>query len=293
MPMAHARHVAALSMPAGRVVRHALEVTALADGSRIMLPLLLINGACPGPRLSLGAAIHGDDVSGVAILLQACAQVPLDMLAGSIICVLVQYPLALQAEHRVPVGLYLKAPLDQMPIDPWTSVPGHAEGNSTERLAATLVHLMTTCDSAIDVPTPTRGGRSGPMTIFPHPALGASLHRAAELGRACGSGSILQTRAGMDGNDGMLCVEAPRAGVPACTCEIGAGGRLDVELIPVGVQCICKARRFLPMLPGAPQPPRATVTMTRFVGVRAKRGGLLHTVVQLGAYVRQGEVLER
>lgn len=73
--MANEMHVAGLSVPAGRVVRHALEVTELADGCRIMLPLLLINGAFP------------------------------------------------------------KSPLDQMPIDPWTSSPDHAEGNITERLA--------------------------------------------------------------------------------------------------------------------------------------------------------------
>jgi predicted deacylase len=79
--------------------------------------------------------------------------------------------------------------------------------------------------------------------------------------------------------------------VPAFTFEIGEGGRLDVELIPIGVQCVFNALRFLRMLPGEPELPRETVTMTRFVGVRARRGGLLHTVVQLGAYVRQGEVL--
>src|SRR5712691_771917 len=146
MPMAAQMHVAGLSIPAGSSVRHALEVAELADGSRITLPLLLINGAFPGPRLYLGAAIHGDEVSGVAIRFRTCAQVPPDTLAGSIVCVLVQNPLAFQAEHRVPVGLYLKSPLEQMPIDPWTSFPGHAEGNLTERLAATLFSLMTTCD---------------------------------------------------------------------------------------------------------------------------------------------------
>ena len=100
-----------------------------------MLPLLLINGAFPGPRLYLGAAIHGDEVSGVEILFRACAQVQPATLAGSLVCVLVQNPLAFQAEHRVPLGLYLKSPLDQMPIDPWRSFPGYAEGNITERLA--------------------------------------------------------------------------------------------------------------------------------------------------------------
>src|SRR5207244_10907731 len=89
VPMAEQMQVAGLSIPAGSVVRHTLEVTELADGSRITLPLLLINGASPGPRLYLGAAIHGDEVSGVEILFRACAQVQPDTLAGSIVCVLV------------------------------------------------------------------------------------------------------------------------------------------------------------------------------------------------------------
>ena len=289
--MAEQMHIAGLSIPPRSIVRHTLEVAELADGSRITLPLLLINGAAPGPRLYLGAAIHGDEVSGVEILFRACAQVQPDALAGSIVCVLVQNPLAFQVEHRVPVGLYLKSPLDQMPIDPWTSFPGHAEGNITERLAATLFSLITTCDYAIDVHTPTRGGRYVPITILPHPSLGASFQRAAELARAFGSGYIMQTQEGTYVNDGILCVEATRAGVPAFTFEIGEGGRLDVELIPVGVRCMFNALRFLRMLPGDPEPPRETVMMTRFVGVRAHRGGLLHTVVQLGARVRQAEVL--
>ena len=103
--MANEMHVAGLSIPAGRVVRHALDVTELADGSRIMLPLLLLNGAFPDPRLYLEAAIHGDEISGVAILLRTCAQVQPDTLAGSLACVLAQNPLALQSKHRAPVGL--------------------------------------------------------------------------------------------------------------------------------------------------------------------------------------------
>src|SRR5262245_53020243 len=160
MPMANEMHVAGRSIPAGNVVRHALEVTELADGSKVILPLLLINGAAPGPTLYLGAALHGYEVIGVELLLRVCAQVHPDTLAGSIVCVLVQNPLAFQLEHRVPVGLYLKSPLDQMPIDPCTSFPGQAEGNITERLAATLFSLITTFDYAIDVHIPPRAVRN-------------------------------------------------------------------------------------------------------------------------------------
>src|SRR3989442_6531140 len=178
-----------------------------------------------------------------------------------------------------------------MPIDPWTSFPGHAEGNFTERLAATLFSLITTCDYAIDIHTPTRGGRYVPITILPHPSLGEAFRRAEDLALAFGSGYIMRTQAGMYVSDGILCVEATRAGVPAFTFEIGEGGRLDLELIAVGVVCMFNALRFLRMLPGDPVRPRETVAMTRFVGVRAKRGGVLHTVVALGARVSQGEVL--
>jgi uncharacterized protein len=114
--MAEAMHVAGLTVPAGSAVRHSMEVAELADGTTITLPLWLIHGATAGPRLYLGAAIHGDEVTGIEILARACAPVQPEHLAGSILCVLVQNPLALQVEHRLPVGLYLKSPLDQTPI---------------------------------------------------------------------------------------------------------------------------------------------------------------------------------
>jgi hypothetical protein len=285
--------VVGLAVPAGSAVRHSIEVAELADGTQITLPLLLMNGVADGPRLYLGAAIHGDEVTGIAILSQLCAQVPPARLAGSILCVLVQNPLAFQVEHRIPVGLYLKSPLDQMPIDPWASFPGDAAGNLTERLAATLFSLITTCQYAIDIHTPTRGGRYVPIAILPHPSLGESFRRAEDLALAFGSGYLMRTQTGMYVADGILCVEATRAGVPAFTFEIGEGGRLEADLVPVGIRCLSNALRFLGMLPGALEPPPETVLMTQFVGLRASRGGLLQTAVSLGARVKRGDVLVR
>ena len=291
--MGQEMHVAGLSVPAGSVARHTIEIAELADGSRVTLPLLLINGAAAGPRLYLGAAIHGDEVGSLEILWRACTQVQPQHLAGSLLCVLVQNPLAFQAEHRIPVGLYLKSPLDQMPIDPWSCFPGDAQGNFAARLAATLFSLITTCDYAIDMHTPTRGGRYVPITILPHPSLGEAFRRAEALAQAFGAGYVMQTQEGFYVQDGILCVEATRAGVPAFTFEIGEGGRTDADLIPVGVRCVLNALRFLQMLPGAPEAPRETIVMSRFVGLRARRGGLLQTVASLGVPVRQGDVLAR
>ena len=288
-----AMQIAGVSVPAGTVIRQTIVLAELADGSQVGLPLLLINGTADGPRLYLGDAIHGDEVSGIEILFRACAAVQPERLAGSIVCVPVQNPLAFQAEHRLPVGMYLKSPLDQIPIDPWSSFPGNGQGNFTEQLASTLFTLITTCDYAIDVHTPTRGGRYVPITILPHPALGEAFRRAEALAVAFGSGFIMKTEQGFYVQDGILCVEATRAGVPSFTFEIGEGGRLEAEVIPIGVRCVLNALRFLRMLPGEPEVPPQTVVMSRFVGLRASRGGLLHTEMSLGSRVSAGDVLAR
>ena len=221
------------------------------------------------------------------------AQVRPDQSAGSLVCVLVQNPLACRADHRVSVDLYFRSPLDQMPIDPWTCFPGNAEGNVAERLAHVLFGLIRACDYAIDIHTPTRGGRYVPIAILPHPSLGEPFRRAEALAHAFGAGHIMKASEGLYVRDGILCVEATRAGVPAFTFEIGEGGRVEPELVPLGVRCILNALRFLKMLPGEIEPPPETIVMTRFVGLRASTGGLLRTEARLGSRVRAGDVLAR
>lgn len=284
--------VAGVSVPAGKLVRGSLELVELPDGSRVSLPLALFHGARPGPTFYVGAAIHGDEANGVAIVARLLASLDPSALAGRLICVPVQNPLAFQADHRVPVGLYLKTPLDQAPIDPWTTFPGDPAGNITERLSHTLFSLIRQCEAAVDIHTPTRGGRYVPITILPHPSLPAYAKTDA-LGRAFGSGYIMATDQGMYVRDGILCVEATRAGVPCVTFEIGEGGRVEEEATTTGLRCVLNAMRHLDMLPGAPEPPARSVRMRSFVGLRAGRAGLLTTDAELGARVKAGATLAR
>jgi hypothetical protein len=285
--------VAGQTVPPGTAVRHTLPVIELADGLRVSLPLLLVNGARPGPRLYLGAGIHGDEVTGVALLAHALRQVDPATLAGSIVAVMVQNPLAFHADHRIPIGHYLKSPLDQAPIDPWTCFPGNPGGPFAEVLAHTLFGLIRTCEWAIDIHTPTRGGRYVPISILPSPALGESARRAAALAEAFGSGYIMKTQVGMYVRDGILNVEATKAGVPCFTFEIGEGGRLEPDQVAIGARCVLNALRHLGMLPGVIDAPARVVRMREFAGVRSTRGGLLFTEAALGAMVRRGDRLAR
>src|SRR5580765_486677 len=284
--------VAGIAVPPGTQARASLDLTEMPDGSLVRLPLALIHGARSGPTMYLGAAIHGDEANGVAIATRVLAAVNATALSGRLICVPVQNPLAFQVDHRVPVGLYLKTPLDQAPMDPWTTFPGDAAGTISERLAHTLFSLIRDCDAAIDVHTPTRGGRYVPITILPHPSLPA-FGKADALGRAFASGWIMATDQGMYVRDGILCVEATRAGVPCFTFEIGEGGRVEEDATAAGARFVLNAMRHLRMLDGASEPPLASVRMRAFLGLRASRGGLLTTDVELGARVAAGARLAR
>jgi uncharacterized protein len=285
--------LAGIDVGPGTKRRHAIELVELADGTRVALPALLVAGARPGPRLYLGAAIHGDEVNGIAILARVLSELEPAALRGGIVAVLVQNPLALHADHRLALGHYLRSPLDQAPADPWVCFPGNPDGSLAEKIAHTLFGLIRDCDAAIDLHTPTRGGRYVPITIVPHPGLGDPARRAESLGVAFGSGYLVKTDRGLYVRDGVLCVEATRAGVPAFTFEIGEGGRLEPEAVATGARCVLNALRFLEMIPGTPEPPARAVRLRELVGVRATRGGLLTTTVELGAPVRRGDVLAR
>lgn len=277
----------------GQKLKAQLPALELADGTVVNLPLILINGTRPGPRLYLGAGIHGDEVNGIALVTRALAQVDPNELSGSIVCVPVQQPLALQADHRLPLAQFLKSPLDQVPADAWTCFPGDANGNIAQVMAATLFRMITRCDMALDIHTPTRGGKYVPIAILPHHAMGEHAQRAQEMAHLLGTGWIVRGERGMYVSDGILCVEATKAGVPCFTFEIGEGGRLDMDFVKTGMTCVLNLLRGLGMIAGARAEPAVTHVMRDFVGIRATHGGILVTEVELGAAVREGQILCR
>jgi len=81
--------------------------------------------------------------------------------------------------------------------------------------------------------------------------------------------------------------------VPALTFEIGEGGRLEEDSVATGAGCVLNLLRHLKMIEGAVQAPATTHVMRDFLGLRARRGGLLITEVKLGQAVKQGDLLCR
>jgi uncharacterized protein len=92
---------------------------------------------------------------------------------------------------------------------------------------------------------------------------------------------------------GILCVEVTKASVPAFTFEIGEGGQLERAMIDEGARCVRNALIGLGMITGERRLPATHYVMREFLGIRARRGGLLHTLAPLGSVVRRGDLLVR
>jgi uncharacterized protein len=282
--------IADVSVEPGERARTKLRLGELSDGSPIELPALIVNGAKEGPRVYLGAAIHGDEVNGVAILSEALRDLNPCDLSGQIVCVPVQHPLALQADHRLPLAQFLKSPLDSAPADAWTCFPGSADGNPAQQLANLLFSLIRECDYLIDIHTPTRGGRYVPIAILPPEHLDKD-GRILQLAKGLGNGWIMRSSNDFYVAPGILSVEAAKVGIPGFTFEIGEGGRLEPDVVKVGSDCILNALQSLDMLDIRRKEPQEAHLMREFVGIRARRGGLLYNHISLGQRVKRGDLL--
>ena len=265
--------IAGVTVPKATKRRHAIDLVELADGTRVSLPALFVNGALPGPRLYLGAAIHGDEVNGVAILSRVLSELDPSHLVVSIVAVLVQNPLAFHADHRLALSHYLKSPLDQAPADPWTCFPGNAEGSLAEKIAHILFGLIRTCDYAIDLHTPTRGGRYVPISILPPAGLGEASRRAEELAVAFGAGYVVKTDKGM--YVARILCRGHRAGILPSRELVEEP--LEPDMVDVGSRCVWNAPVLRWPTEGRSRP-RARCAYgslsTARLAVGAPRGGL-------------------
>src|SRR5260221_5390416 len=236
----------------GRPVETKLRTIELADGSWVDLPLLVLRGSRPGPVFYIGAAFHGDEVNGVEVATSFARSLDLKSLSGTVLMVPAQNPLALQAQHRVFVGHYLKSPLDQSPNDPWISFPGDANGNMAAQLAHFIYdRLMRHADYLIDIHTPTTGGRYAPFSFLPPPDAGAAAAAAEAMAKAFGVDYILSTDQGLYVSEQSPHVVLARRGKIAIGIELGGGGRLEADITARGVLGLANVLRHVGMLPGA------------------------------------------
>jgi uncharacterized protein len=183
------------------------------------IPLTLVGGARPGPRVLITAGVHGGEFTGVDAATRLAAQLEPDQVRGQVIVCPVANP---PAVYQGRLGV---SPLDGVNIN--RVFPGDPDGSPTERLAAWLfAHLLQGADAYVDLHS---GGIDETLREFVgyrltgDPDLDA---RTANLARAVGIEDVI---VGPHADGGNSHAAAARQGIPAVLVETGQLGERDPD----------------------------------------------------------------
>jgi uncharacterized protein len=251
-----------------------LPVAMLHTHIPVEMPVWVINGRRPGPRMFISAAIHGDELNGIEIIRRIRAR-PLTGLRGALLLIPVVNVFGLLHHSR-----YLP---DRRDLN--RSFPGSERGSLAARLANLFMReIVARCTHGIDLHT-------GAVHRSNLPQIRGQLDDAETraLALAFGAPVVLDSRL----RDGSLREAAGEKGIPTLIYEAGEALRFDEMSIRVGVAGIIEVMRQLGMLrPTARRArPAKPVLADSSHWIRAPEGGVLRTSIRLGQRVAAGQLL--
>jgi predicted deacylase len=276
----------------GTKVKFRVRAVELPDGSWVDIPVVVVRGAGPGPVVYVGAGLHGDETTSVAIAARLAHECEATQLFGTLIVVPVQSPLAFRIQHRLPIDQFVKSPMDQNPCDVFHAFPGDPKGNLASKIAHILFHqLMSPAEYIFDIHTPTTGGRYAPFAFLPPVRCGDVVQRCMELARIFGADFILANDVGMYVGDKNPHVVAAESGKVAFGLEVGEGGRLEPKEVERGIRGLINIMRHLKMLKGETEQLGRQEMIRTMTVIRSTRAGMLELRAGLQDQVVKGQVI--
>lgn len=257
----------------GTSQRLSWSATELFEGVPVSTPVLVVNGALPGPTLCLTAAVHGDELNGVEMVRRVLHDINAEKLSGSIIGVPIVNVQGFRRGSR-----YLP---DRRDLNRY--FPGNPKGSAAARIAHSFfTNIVAHCDAMVDLHT-------GSFERANLPQIRADLRNPDVVTLTQGFGSMVILHSSPE--VGTLRYAATEAGIPAVTLEAGGPSQLELTEVKHGVKGIETLISAIGMLRkrrlwGDPEP-----VYYRSSWVRADSGGILLADVSLGSSVREGDLL--
>ncbi len=266
--------ISGVDVEPGRRKRVDIPAARLPTDTWLSLPIEVLNGIKPGPRLWLSAAVHGDELNGVEIIRELLEKLDPLTLRGSLIAApIVNVHGFIQQSRYLP---------DRRDLN--RSFPGSLQGSLAARLAHLFMHeVVMQCSHGIDLHT-----GSNYRTNLPQ--IRANLQDAET--RRCAEAFGAPVMVHSQTRDGSLRQAATKRGIHVLVYEAGEPMRFDAESIRLGVRGVLRVMTALEMRTSkAKRKPPASVEVTESTWVRARRSGILRLQVELGQRVARRETL--
>ncbi|MEX2487263.1 MAG: succinylglutamate desuccinylase/aspartoacylase family protein [Nitriliruptoraceae bacterium] len=249
-------------------------VTQSFTGDLTSLPMTVMNGADDGPRAFVTAAIHGDELNGIAVCGRLLTTLDPATLHGTVIIVpIVNVPGAQIASRYLP---------DRRDLN--RSFPGTHNGSMAARLARLLLdEVVVGSDVGIDLHT-----AANHRTNAPQVRIDTEDTELLRLAVAFGAPFVLDARL----RPGSLRATAAERGVQVLTFEGGGPLRFDDEAIDIAERGVRRVLHRLDVIDEAPPPAHEhPMVLHESRWLRAERGGILEVHVGIGDEVHVGQPL--
>ena len=243
------------------------------EGVYSATPVLVVNGAQAGPVLCLTAAIHGDELNGIETVRRVMYNLKPELLSGAVIGVPIVNLQGFYAGSR-----YLA---DRRDLNRF--FPGDPAGSLASRIAHSFFHeVISHCNAVVDLHT-----GSFHRTNLPQLRGDLSNAKVVTLTKGFGSTVVLHS----EGRSGTLRRAAVESGIPTVTLEAGAPLVLDEMSVSHSVKGIRTLLNKLEMVSkfrfwGDPEP-----VYYNSAWQRATTGGIIFSEVNLGEFIRKGDLL--
>ncbi|MCX5250591.1 succinylglutamate desuccinylase/aspartoacylase family protein [Streptomyces sp. NBC_00201] len=272
--------VGALSAQPGSKVRG--TVPADLGTLTVDIPLTLVNGAHPGPRVLVTAGVHGGEFTGIDAATRLAALLEPGEVHGQVVVCPVANP---SAVYQGRLGV---SPVDGVNIN--RVFPGDPDGGPTERLAAWLfTHLVEGADAYVDLHS---GGIDEVLKDFVGYRLTGDSELDGKTADMAGALGIEDVIFGMNADGGNSHAAAARQGIPAILVETGQLGERDPEAARRLLGGLYGVLSRLGVLDTRPQDPASPVREWVWAaGVTAENSGLWYPEFTAGDDVTAGQVI--
>lgn len=260
----------------GERVTLALPTPEIYSCAQTYVPVHVMHGRKEGPCLLVTAAMHGDEMNGIAIIHRMLQLKQIQRTYGTIIAIPVLNVHGLITGSRTTVDRH----------DLGSAFPGECKGSHTERLAHLLdQEIISKATHIIDLHT------GGPH-IKKHPQVVTSLQNeeSKQMAEWFGSPVILHDD---EDTTGMLWnLKREEKPIPTIMYSAGQAGRLNEIAIKTGLKGVVRVMRGLGMLGrGDLKPTTPPLHIKGAKWATAPKSGLCHSQKKVGSYVKEGEVI--
>lgn len=250
----------------------------------VRLPIALINGARPGPRLTITAGIHHGEFIGIEALREVVRSLDPAQLCGQVLACPLSNPAAFFGQRG---GL---SPLDEINLN--RVFPGNPTGKPTERLANWLFqNLMSGADAYVDLHGGSTTEGMSPFVAYRSSGKETLDQRTVALANAFGWANVIR---GASAGGGNTHAATTRAGIPSLLIEIGSGASRSQKEIRKVKNGLVRIMEHLGMLPTTKPHEAVSINYWRWAGeVEAPIEGLWYPEFEIGDELQVGDPLGR